>query len=183
MNEELDLLKDVAARLEKAGIEYMVTGSLVMMLYSIPRMTRDIDIIIHVSSGDAGKIVSLFRDDFYIDESKVLQAVRDRDKFTIIHNRTIIKIDFIIRKDEPYRVEEFSRKRQMNIAGIPIWVVSPEDLILSKLVWMKLSESEVQFRDVRLLLKTVRETDNEYLSQWSEKLGLDDLFRKALECD
>lgn len=179
MNEELELLNDVASRLEKAGIEYMVTGSLAMMLYSIPRMTRDIDIVIQVYTGDVEKIVSLFRNDFYIDEETVRQAVRNRGMFNAIHNKTVIKIDFIIRKDDAYRLEEFARKRKMDITGVPVWVVSPEDLILSKLVWAKPSESELQLRDVRLLLKTVRDIDNTYLHRWSRVLDVEDLLRKV----
>ena len=63
MNEELELLKNIAAKLESVGIEYMITGSMAMAVYSTPRMTRDIDIIIQVSPVDVDKILSLFRDD------------------------------------------------------------------------------------------------------------------------
>ena len=55
MNEELDLLKDVALRLGEAGIDYMTTGSLAMSFYAAPRMTRDIDIIIiNIGPDDSG---------------------------------------------------------------------------------------------------------------------------------
>ena len=179
MNEELELLKDVALRLEKAGIEYMMTGSMAMAIYSTPRMTRDIDIIIRVSSGDVGRIVALFRDDFYIDEASVRQAVRDNGIFNIIHNDSVIKVDFIIRKDEEYRIEEFSRRQMVNIEGIPISVVTPEDLVLSKLIWVKQSGSELQFRDVRQMMRTLRKLDLNYLERWSKLLGLEDLLRKV----
>ena len=181
MNEELELLKDVALRLEKAGIEYMMTGSMAMAIYSTPRMTRDIDIIIQVSSEDVGRIVALFRDDFYIDEESVRNAVRDRGMFNIIHNDSVIKVDFIIRKDEEYRIEEFSRRQLVTIEGIPISVVSPEDLVLSKLMWVKQSGSELQFRDVRHMMMTLRKIDRNYLERWSQILGLEDLLRKVNE--
>ena len=67
VNEELEILKDIAVRLNGAGIEYMMTGSMAMALYSNPRMTRDIDVVVQVSLADAGKIVALFGKDFYID--------------------------------------------------------------------------------------------------------------------
>lgn len=181
MNEELNLLKDVVSRLEKTGIEYMMTGSMAMTVYATPRMTRDIDIIIQVSSGDAGKIVALFRDDFYIDETSVRQAVRDRGMFNIIHNDSVIKIDFIVRKNEAYRIEEFSRRQTVNIEGAFISVAAPEDLILSKLIWVKLSGSELQFRDVRQMMRAQPKLDDTYLKKWSKKLGIEDLLRKASE--
>jgi hypothetical protein len=75
VNEELGILKDVVLRLGKAGIDYMLTGSMAMAVHSTPRMTRDIDIIIQVSSIDAKKIVTLFGDDFYVDLASVREAI------------------------------------------------------------------------------------------------------------
>jgi hypothetical protein len=86
MYEEIDLIKDVASRLEKAGLPYMMTGSMAMAIYATPRMTRDIDMVIQVYSEDIGTLVNLFRDDFYIDETSVRQAIQSRGMFNIIHN-------------------------------------------------------------------------------------------------
>lgn len=178
MNEELEILKDVAVRLNGAGIEYMMTGSMAMALYSNPRMTRDIDVIIQVSSMDAGRIVALFQKDFYVDEAVVRQAIRDRGMFNIIHNDSVVKVDFIIRKDEEYRIEEFARKKKITIDTVPVWIVAPEDLILSKLVWVKNSGSELQFRDARQMM-ALKDIDETYLQKWSRTLGVDDLMKRA----
>ncbi len=183
MNEELELLKVVSSRLEKAGIEYMMTGSMAMALYSVPRMTRDIDIIIQVSSAHVSGVVSLFKEDFYIDEATVRQAVQDKAMFNIIHSESIIKVDFIVRKDEDYRVEEFSRKKSIVVDGMQIWVTSPEDLILSKIVWSKGSNSEMQLRDARYMLQVSREIDFEYLRKWAKVLGIEQLLSKAINND
>ena len=181
MNDELELLKVVAKRLQNAGIEYMLTGSMAMAIYSIPRMTRDIDIILQVSLGDVGKIVALFKNDFYIDEDSVREAVMDKGMFKIISNDSVIKIDFIIRKEEYYRIEEFSRRHVVEIEGVPIAVVSPEDLVLSKLIRAKQSESELQLRDVRQMTVGMKEIDSAYLEKWAIILGVDDLLRKVKE--
>ena len=176
MNEEIELLKDIARRLEDAGIEYMMTGSMALAFYSTPRMTRDIDIILQVSYADVGKIVALFKKDFYIDENSVRQAVRDQSMFNIIHNESVIKVDFIIRKDEEYRKEEFLRKRKITIEGFQVSIVSPEDLILSKLVWAKTSQTALQLRDVKQMMLNVKQIDHEYLTTWSKTLGVEELL-------
>lgn len=181
MNEELELIKEVATRLEQAGIGYMMTGSMAMAVYATPRMTRDIDIVIQVTHEDIEKIMRLFQNDFYIDETSVRQAVDNRGMFNIIHNESVIKIDFIIRKDEEYRTQEFSRRRQIEIEGASVWVVAPEDLILSKLVWARQSDSELQLGDVRLMLTEIIDIDDDYLEEWSEKLGVAELLGKARE--
>ena len=179
MNEEIELLKNVAAKLESAGIEYMMTGSMAMAFYSTPRMTRDIDFIIQVSPADIGKIIGLFQNEYYIEEESVRYAIINRGMFNIIHNESVIKVDLIIRKDEIYRVEEFARRIKIPVEGVPISVVTPEDLILSKLVWAKRSQSELQFRDVRQILLSIKKCDSGYLQKWSEILGVEDLLRKA----
>jgi hypothetical protein len=178
VNEELEILKDVAVRLNGAGIGYMMTGSMAMALYSIPRMTRDIDVVVQILPADAGKIATLFSKDFYVDEAVVLQAIRDKGMFNIIHTDSVVKVDFIIRKDEDYRIEEFSRKKKIVIDGVPVWVVAPEDLVLSKLVWAKNSGSELQFRDVRQMM-TRNDFDERYLQKWAKALGVVDLVERA----
>jgi hypothetical protein len=64
----------------------------------------------------------------------------------------VIKVDFIVRKQNEYRVEEFSRRQTIEIEGTPVSIVAPEDLLLSKLVWAKDTGSEMQLRDVRHML-------------------------------
>lgn len=179
MSEEIDVLKDVTQRLDKIGIQYMMTGSMAFALYSIPRMTRDIDIIINMFEGDVSKIIEIFQEDYYIDAVSVRQAIRYKSIFNIIHNESIIKVDFIIRKDTDYRIEEFSRRRAIDLDGKPLSVVTPEDLILSKLVWAKKGESELQFRDVVNMLKSMVTIDYAYMELWANKLGVSELLRKA----
>ena len=48
MSIEFDIIKEVVKRLDEAGILYMITGSIAANFYSIPRMTRDIDIVIEL---------------------------------------------------------------------------------------------------------------------------------------
>jgi hypothetical protein len=69
----------------------------------------------------------------------------------------------------------------MTIDGATVWVVAPEDLILSKLVWAKNSQSELQLRDVRRLLHAVTRLDRNYLDYWAKNLGVSDLLEKAKE--
>jgi hypothetical protein len=88
-------------------------------------------------------------------------------------------VDFIVRKDIPYRREEFSRRRRAEIGGHSVWIVSPEDLILSKLAWAKTSRSEMQLRDVRQLLVSGPSVDQEYLDRWAAELTVTDLLREV----
>ena len=58
-----------------------------------------------------------------------------------------------------------------------MWIVSREDLILSKLDWARDSRSELQLRDVRHLLEGP--FDREYLQRWAVHLGLEQLLEEV----
>ena len=179
MLNELEVLTVVVRTLESAGIHYMVTGSIAANFYTTPRMTRDIDIIIEVEDNGVRELVSLFSNEFIVDLDLIEEALRRRSMFNIIHKEAIVKVDMIIRKDTEYRRLEFQRRRVLEFEGREIFVVSPEDLILSKLSWAKDSMSEIQINDVRNLVRTVSGLDRNYLAWWVGKLELAEIYQKV----
>src|SRR5437773_11213037 len=112
MSEEIEVLKVVTGRLEHADIGYMVTGSMALNYYALPRMTRDIDLVVELSLPDAERIVDLFREDFYVDAEAVRRAIEQRQAFNVIEMTRVVKADFVVRRDNPYRRTEFSLKRR-----------------------------------------------------------------------
>ena len=179
MNEELEVLKTVAERLETAGLSYMVTGSMAVNYYAIPRMTRDIDVVVELSAEDADRVCRLFEEDFYVDPGAVRRSIGERGMFTIIHTAFVIKVDLVVRKESEYRRVEFSRRRRVSVEGCDLFMVAPEDLILSKLDWARDSRSGTQLGDVRNLLTSIPELDHAYLALWASRLGLDALYREV----
>jgi len=97
--------------------------------------------------------------------------------FNLIHNDSIIKVDFIVLKNDQYRQEEFSRRRPIKIEDFDTWLVSREDLILSKLCWARSSRSEMQLNDVANLLTS--DCDQVYLKSWAQTLGVNTLLHEV----
>lgn len=178
-SEELEVLKEVTRRLQQADIAYMVTGSIAANFYAVPRMTRDIDIVVELSEANVDKLVHVFQEDFYIEPQAVKTAVKRKSMFNLIHNDYVVKVDFVVRKDSEYRLLEFSRRKKTSVDDQEFYVVAPEDLILSKLEWAKDSQSEVQLTDVRNLLRSVKGLDRRYLARWAKQLGIESLYRKV----
>lgn len=175
MLNELEVLRDVGARLERAGIAYMLTGSMAMNYYATPRMTRDIDLVVALSAADGTRIRGLFEPDYYVPDN-IEQAILSVGIFNLVHIESVIKVDIIVRKNEEYRRAEFERRLAVELEGARIWLVSKEDLILSKLLWARQSASEMQRRDVQNLLATG--VDRSYLSLWAERLGVTSLLEE-----
>lgn len=177
MKSELDVVKDVSSRLNQSGLAYMLTGSMAMNYYAQPRMTRDIDMVIALVGNDVKSLEQLFGGDYYMEPEAVAESIRRRSMFNLIHNESVIKVDFIIRKDDEYRLAEFQRRQKIRIADFETYIVSKEDLILSKLVWAGDSRSSVQLGDVKNLLRTGY--DKEYLQKWAHKLKVRELLEEC----
>ena len=179
MSEELEILKIVTQRLNKAHIAYMISGSIAGNYYTVPRMTRDIDIVIELKGEDVDKFVTLFQSDFYTDKEMIKKEVLQEGIFNLIHNQYIIKIDFIIRKGSEFQNAAFSRRKKALIENTPMWFISAEDLILAKLHWAKDSHSEMQLKDVRNLIETVDNLDLKYIENWISGLSLEQIYKEA----
>jgi hypothetical protein len=176
---EIEVLGVVSDRLSAQSLSFMLTGSFALAYYATPRMTRDLDIVVALGEHDVGRLASAFSPDFYVDADAALNAVRQERMFNLMHLQSGIKVDFIIRKASEYRQLEFARRQAVAIAGIRTWIVSREDLILSKLVWSADSRSELQLRDVRLLL--AGHVDVDYIRLWAPRLGVATLLDELMK--
>ena len=174
---ELLALRDLCARIEAAGLAYMLTGSLAMAYYARPRMTRDIDLVIELAADAAPVLEAALGADYHVDAAAVADAVLQERPCNVIHLPTVVKIDLIPRKPGEYRRTEFERRQRVNFAGIDLWIVSREDLILSKLDWARESRSELQLRDVRHLLEGPLDAD--YLRRWAGHLAVERLLEEV----
>jgi hypothetical protein len=179
MSEEIKLLKLVCQALERIGAAYMLTGSLAANFYATPRMTRDIDIVIEIDKFEISRFCRCFENEFYLAKSAILEAIEYEGMFNIVHNKSVCKIDFIVRKDSSYREIEFQRRRRIELDDMKIWIVSPEDLIISKIYWAKDSLSDLQMKDVMNIRDSVKNLDEKYVSDWVQKLGLNDIYAKV----
>ena len=152
----------------------MLTGSMAMNFYAQPRMTRDIDLVVQLAPEQTDLLISLFEAEYYVDRLAIARAIAQRSVFNLIHNETIIKLDCIVLKNQQYREEEFARRRRITVAGFQTWIVTREDLILSKLYWARDSRSELQLGDVKNLLSS--DCDMTYLMSRAEDLGVKPLL-------
>lgn len=178
MSDELEVLKIVASGLEGAGISYLVSGSIAANCYTEPRMTRDIDIVIRLRAEDVERFAAIFEKEFYLDRKMIESEVARRGMFNLIHNGYVVKVDFIIEKTVYPREDVFARRKKIVIEGVPIWVISAEDLIIAKLLWARRSGSEMQLRDVRNLMTSVSDLDHSYLEKRIVDHGLSDIYQE-----
>ena len=159
---------------DKLEIPYMLTGSIAMNYYATPRMTRDIDVVVEIGRENIEALVSTFSTDYYISEVAVREAIQAESMFNLIHLESVIKVDCIVRKNSEYRQIEFERRKKIELDDFITYIVSKEDLILSKLVWAESAHSEMQLQDVVNLLRSGY--DEKYLESWANILEVSNLL-------
>jgi hypothetical protein len=179
-----ELLSSLAEVLNHSGIEYMFTGSIVSSLQGEPRMSHDIDVLIEATIGIVPRLSETFPSPrYYSDPESIRDAIRTSGMFNLIDTETGNKIDFWMLTDSNFDLSRFARRNRVELFGKEIWVSSPEDTILAKLRWSKISGGSTKqlvdaFHVYELNIKSL---DNNYLEQWILQLGLKDQWKQMLE--
>ncbi len=152
-------------------IPYMLSGSMAMSIYTLPRATRDFDFVVHLQQKDMDKLVKFFKHGYYCDADAVKEAIKNQGMFNIIDYASGFKADFMVLKNEPFRQTEFNRKKLISFFNVPVYIVSPEDLLLSKLIWIQQIQSNLQLDDIKNLSE-IDTLDWEYINDWVKELKL-----------
>ena len=149
----------------------MLSGRVAMSIYTLPRFTRDFDFIVHLKPEDVLVLMEEFKEGYYCNGDSVREAVINKGMFNIIDHKSNYKAGFMILKDRKYRLTEFNRRRKTEFLDMRIYIVSPEDLILSKLTWIQDSKSALQMEDIKTL-KEIENIDWGYIADWTGKLKI-----------
>jgi hypothetical protein len=176
-----EVLRRITQALENAGIAYMLTGSFASAHYGVPRSTQDIDLVIEATAAQFRTFVqSLPADEYYADLDAALEAQRKESLFNVIDLATGWKIDLIFRKSRSFSREEFGRRLVVDLQGLGLFVATAEDVILAKLEWAKLRNSDRQIEDVAAILRLQSERlDRRYLERWIAELELNEQWSLA----
>jgi len=181
MTSQNDFLKKLIKVLNDCSIPYMLSGSFGSSFHGQPRATNDADIIIAPVEEQLLSFVKSLGDDYYVNPDAARDAFRNNSMFNVIDIQNSWKADFIMRKDRAFSREEFRRRRNVKLMGLDICVISPEDVILSKLEWAKNSESDQQFRDaLGVAIVQWDHLDKDYLLKWAKELQVDSLLKQLL---
>jgi hypothetical protein len=146
-------------------------------------MTNDIDVVVDIAASQIEAFCAEFPSaEFYVSRPAVESAVSKRFQFNIIHPTSGSKIDCIVAGSDPFVAGELQRGRLVKtVSGDIVRFASPEDVIIKKLEYFRLGESEKHLRDIAGIWQGQRESlDREYIRSWSEKKGLLDVWDAVL---
>ena len=184
----LQAVEPVISAFDKQSIPYYIGGSIASSVYGIARATMDVDIVADIRIENISSLKQILKNEYYIDENMIKDAIRRLSSFNLIHLETMIKIDVFIHKHQSYQEESLRRKQKDTLEdsedASEFYFSSPEDIILNKLQWYEMGNrvSEQQWLDVIGVIKVQHKNlDDRYLQKWGKDLGLLDLLTKAFQ--
>jgi len=168
------LLVKLAFVLDKLGLDYYITGGMAVSVWGRPRATFDIDVVINLIEPQIKKLSSALlkiSKQGYINEEIAKEALRTHGEFNFIDPESGTKVDFWVAKMDEMANREFMRRKSIRIANQKVYFISPEDLIIRKLIWHKKTGSDRHIKDAESILKlSGKKLDTKYLKNWSDEL-------------
>jgi Nucleotidyl transferase AbiEii toxin, Type IV TA system len=175
-------LADVSSILLARQCSFHLTGGLASSFYGEPRFTQGIDIVIRVAIGESlDQLIQDLSQKFIVDRAAIEDAVRHKSIFQVLHEETMIKVDFHVGQAISGELER-SHSEEI-LAGVVVPIVSKEDAILSKLIWICKGSNKSR-HDVKTMLKRSGEIDFDYLNSKATALGVESILKKlSMELD
>lgn len=176
------------APLNRAGIDYMVTGGLAAVVYGHPRLTLDVDLVIRLGTSTSASFASLWTpDDFYTPPIEVVAEERARPEhghFNIVHHDTAMRADVYLAGNDEFSAWALERRVVRMIEDESVWIAPIEYVIVNKLRYFKMGGSDRHLRDIaRMLEISEAEIKESSLHRWIGTFGLEAEWAKALRYD
>lgn len=176
-----EILGLVVRLLDEIDIPYMLTGSLAGSFHGAPRATQDIDLVVE---GDLAALIRLADQlrgaGLYVSDAAIREAVASSGLFNAIDSSSGWKVDFIVRKERRFSREEFSSRQMIRFMDLDLSITRAEDMVVAKLEWSKLGDSDRQLRDVAEIVNIQRgRLDLDHIERWVAELELGEQWVRA----
>ncbi len=175
MTPQDSLTLQVADALSACGIPYLLAGSFASNFYGIPRSTEDADFVLQLAGGVGADFAGKLGAGFEFDPQLSFETVTGTYRQYLRHVRTSFKIELFMLCKDPHDQERFGRRREQNLFGRKVWLLTAEDVVISKLRWARTKDKD----DVRDVLSVQRDRlDWPYIEKWCREHATFDLLNE-----
>ncbi|MBL0169827.1 MAG: hypothetical protein IPP90_03710 [Gemmatimonadaceae bacterium] len=172
------------APLNRARIDYAVTGGLAAIVYGHPRLTLDVDLVIRLGATDTVTFASLWSPgEFYCPPADVIEEERAREShghFNVIHHDTAMRADVYLAGNDPLQEWALAHRVEREIQGETVRFAPIEYVIVYKLRYAQMGGSDRHLRDIaRMIEVNESDIDNAVLDGWIAHFGLAERWARA----
>lgn len=172
------LLRALSAALRHHRCRWYLFGAQAVTIWGRPRLTTDVDVTIRLESGTTEDLVAtLIAEGFQLPPGISAEFVRTTRVLPLLHEVSGMPLDIVLAG--PGLEDEFlSRAVLVTIDDVEVPVISPEDLIVTKILAMRPKDVEdirgvLYLRATSVDVRYIRRT----LATIEEALGQSDLLR------
>jgi len=164
----------VLEALEVADVPYLIGGAVAAWAWGEPRATRDLDLVIRIPKGAEVKLSEeLAKRNMLLPADIIKDRLKDRrgdDHLNAIHTTSGYKADlYLVREGDHFRNKAFRRRVLVDLGpGLgELYLHTPEDLIIYKLLYYSVSEQTKHIRDIASIIQTMGDKlDTGYIQRW-----------------
>ncbi len=166
----------VTGALDAEGVPYAVTGSVASSIHGEPITSIDVDIVVLMTPDQAPRFAGRMAPRFYADAETLRRAALDHSITNILDQTTGLKFDISVLAETPYHQQLFQRRIKMAHpdSGVTFWIVSPEDIVLMKLLRRRDTRSRKQWDNALSVVRVQgSRLDWAYLRKWARQLSIE----------
>jgi hypothetical protein len=164
MTDSLSIATKVIAALNRAELPYVVVGSFARNFHSFPRSTEDADIVLAAGVEDLKRFEAELEKDFSLESQTTFETNTGTLRHSLVHKDTEFKTELFLLSADSFDQERFGRRQPFDFNGHPSFVLTAEDLIVSKLRWLRPKDIE-DIKDV-IAVKAAN-LDWSYINNWA----------------
>jgi predicted nucleotidyltransferase len=151
------------------NVPYVLVGSFASNAYGIDRSTQDADFVIALGDSSLSELFRRLRPEIRFDPQMAFETVTMTRKHVADVVGSPFKIELFQLSDDPHDRDRFQRRREVELQGRRVFVLTAEDVIITKLRWGRAKDKE----DVRDVIAVQGESriDWDYVLSWTERHG------------
>lgn len=164
MMDSLEITTQVVAALNRCGVPHVMVGSFARNFHAFPRSTKDADIVLAVDATGLNRFEAELGGDFSLEAQTTFETNTGTFRHALIHMATEFKTELFLLSQDAFDQERFRRRLQMKFNGHTTFVLTAEDVIVTKLRWLRPKDRQ----DIHDVIATKNATlDWDYIHHWT----------------
>jgi hypothetical protein len=152
-----ELIARFVRPLAQLEVPYMVMAGVAAIIYSEPRYTQDLDLLLKLDADRAADFAAAFPpDEFYVPPVEAIEAKSRRaafGHFNLAHHDTGFRADIYLAGADPVHAWGLAHRRRVMLREEPLWLAPVEYVIVGKLKFYREGGSSRHLEDIAAILR------------------------------
>ncbi len=177
-------LEEATARvldvLHELEIPYVLVGAFSVNYYGLVRSTHDADFVAVFNRGQVTAIMEKLGESFRLDPQMSFESATGTTRYIVQYlgsPEAPLQIEFFRLSDDEFDLQRFARRKQVQVLGRPAYLLTVEDVVVTKLRWYQALKRSKDKDDVRGVIAVQGDClDWDYIRRWCDLHGTRELL-------